>query len=142
MDQTSSTMQYSDSELAQRRDFDRSRPRERDSHNDLIGSDRVEGTSVYSTDGEKIGSIKTVMIGKRSGRVEYAIMSFGGFLGIGEEYHPLPWEALDYNESVGGYVVSIDKDRLRDAPRYSESEQPTYDQDYGQKVYSYYGVLY
>ena len=142
MTQMSSNRSYSDTELAQRRDFDRSRPLERDSSADLIGSDRVEGTNVYSTDGEKIGHIKKVMLGKRSGRVEYAVMSFGGFLGIGEEQHPLPWEALDYDESVGGYVVTIDKERLRDAPRFAENDQPTYDQDFGQRIYAYYGVLY
>ncbi|RIV81787.1 PRC-barrel domain containing protein [Aurantiacibacter xanthus] len=138
----STTRTYSDAELAQRRDFDRSRPLERDSSADLIGSDRVEGTSVYATDGEKIGHIKKVMLGKRSGRVEYAVMSFGGFLGIGEEQHPLPWEALDYDESVGGYVVNIDKERLRDAPRFAESDQPSYDQEFGQRIYAYYGLLY
>ena len=139
---TQATTRFSDAELSQRRDFDRSRPRERDMSGDLIGSDRVEGTAVYSTDGEKIGHIKKVMLGKRSGRVEYAVMSFGGFLGIGEDQHPLPWEALDYNESVGGYVVSIDKEQLHDAPRFSATDEPTYDQEYGQKVYAYYGVLY
>ena len=142
MPQTSNTRQFSDAELTQRREFERSRPRERDAHSDLIGSDRVEGTSVYSTDGEKIGHIKKVMLGKRSGRVEYAVMSFGGFLGIGEDQHPLPWEALDYDESVGGYVVNIDKERLHDAPRFSANDEPTYDQDYGQRVYAYYGLLY
>ena len=142
MTQASNNLRYSETELAQRREFDRSRPVARDSHTDLIGSDRVEGTAVYATDGEKIGHIKKVMLGKRSGRVEFAVMSFGGFLGIGEEQHPLPWEALDYDEKVGGYVVNIDKDRLREAPRYSEREEPTYNRDYGEKVYAYYGVLY
>ncbi|WP_241657406.1 PRC-barrel domain-containing protein [Aurantiacibacter suaedae] len=142
MSQTTNTMQFSDSELSQRREFDRSRPRERDASKDLIGSDRVEDTNVYSADGEKIGHISKLMIGKRSGRVEYAVMSFGGFLGIGEDQHPLPWEALDYDESMGGYVVNIDKDRLREAPRYSASEEPTYDQQFGERVYAYYGVLY
>ena len=56
------------------------------------------------------------MIDKRSGKVAYAVMSFGGFLGMGESYHPLPWEVLDYDERQGGYVVDLDKERLQNAP--------------------------
>ena len=123
-------------------DFDNRRPLDRDETTNLISADKVEGTAVYSTDGEKIGSVKQVMIGKRSGRVEYAVMSFGGFLGIGEEYHPLPWDVLDYDTDRNGYVVNIDKDRLKDAPRFSNERDVDWNRDYGTKVYSYYGVTY
>lgn len=133
---------YSDSELDRRTQFDRSRPLERDETGNLISSNKVEGTSVYSTDGEKLGSIDHLMIGKRSGRVEYSVMSFGGFLGIGEQYHPVPWDALDYDTERGGYVVNIDKSRLKDAPSYTRNEQPEFNRDYGETVYAYYGVLY
>jgi PRC-barrel domain len=57
----------------------------------LIGSDKVEGTAVYGADDQKIGSIQRIMIDKISGKVAYAVTSFGGFLGIGEDYYPLPW---------------------------------------------------
>src|SRR5687768_13052071 len=57
----------------------------------LIGSDKVEGTAVYGSDGERIGSVKRIMIDKISGKVTYAVMSFGGFLGMGEDYYPVPW---------------------------------------------------
>ena len=87
---------YSDSELDRRTQFDRSRPLERDETGNLISSNKVEGTSVYSTDGEKLGSIDHLMIGKRSGRVEYSVMSFGGFLGIGEQYRPVGRAGLRY----------------------------------------------
>jgi sporulation protein YlmC with PRC-barrel domain len=60
----------------------------------LIGSDKVEGTAVYRSNGDKVGAIERVMIDKRSGKVAYAVMSFGGFLGIGEDYYPLPWSLL------------------------------------------------
>ena len=109
---TSNRNTYSDAELTKRRDFDRSRPLERDETGNLISSNKVDGTAVYATDGEKIGKIDHLMIGKRSGRVEYAVMNFGGFLGMGESHHPLPWDALDYDTDRGGYVVNIDKDRL------------------------------
>ena len=70
---------------------------ELDSKHHLIASDRVEGTAVMDRDGVKIGTIERVMIDKLSGQVAYAVMSFGGFLGIGEKYHPIPWEVLNYN---------------------------------------------
>ena len=133
---------YSDIELEKRREFDRSRPIERDEKKDLISSDRVDGTKVFSTDGDEIGTVSRVMIGKRSGRVEFVEMSFGGFLGIGEKYHALPWDALDYDTDRGGYVVNIDKSRLKDAPNYKRGEEPSFDRTYGESVYQYYGVIY
>ncbi len=133
---------FSDTELERRAQFDRSRPLERDETHNLISSSKVEGTAVYATDGEKLGSIDHVMIGKRSGRAEYAVMSFGGFLGIGEDYHPVPWDALDYDTERGGYVVNIDKSRLANAPSYARDAQPMFDRQYGETVYAYYGLVY
>src|SRR5947209_20274158 len=69
----------------------------------LIGSDKVEGTAVYDANGEKIGSIERVMIEKRSGQVAYAVLSFGGFLGIGSDYYPIPWDSRKYDTGQGGY---------------------------------------
>ncbi|QZH76618.1 MAG: PRC-barrel domain-containing protein [Erythrobacter sp.] len=133
---------YSDDELNRRAQFDRSRPLERDETDSLISSDKVEGTKVYSTDGEHLGTIDHVMLGKRSGRIEYTVMSFGGFLGMGESYFPVPWDALDYDTDRGGYVVNIDKSRLSDAPSYGRDKTPSYDEQYGRQVYGYYGLMY
>ena len=69
----------------------------------LIGSDKVEGTAVYGPDDQKIGSIERVMIEKTSGRVSYAVIGFGGFLGIGNDHYPLPWNSLKYDTTLGGY---------------------------------------
>src|ERR1700680_2043301 len=69
----------------------------------LIGSDKVEGTAVYGANDTKIGSIERVMIDKMSGKVSYAVLSFGGFLGIGDDHYPLPWQSLKYDTSLGGY---------------------------------------
>jgi hypothetical protein len=88
----------------------------------LIGSDKVEGTAVYRPNGEKIGSIARVMIGKTSGKVGYAVMSFGGFLGIGEDYYPLPWSLLTYNPRLGGYEVNITDAQLKGAPKFTTHE--------------------
>jgi sporulation protein YlmC with PRC-barrel domain len=64
----------------------------------LIAASKVEGTAVYNRQGEALGSVYDVMIDKRSGDVSYAVMSFGGFLGIGKSYHPVPWNMLEYDE--------------------------------------------
>ena len=73
----------------------------------LIGSDKVEGTSVYGANDTQIGSIERVMIDKRSGKVSYAVPSFGGFLGIGDDHYPIPWNSLKYDTNLGGYRSGI-----------------------------------
>ena len=85
----------------------------------LIESDRVEGTTVYGTDGNNIGSIKRLMIEKVSGRVAYAVMSFGGFLGLGEDEHAIPWGKLTYDTRLGGYRTDITEAQLRGAPSFA-----------------------
>jgi hypothetical protein len=107
---------------------------------DLISADKVEGTAVYNRAGEKLGTVDNIMIDKISGRVAYAVMSFGGFLGIGESYHPLPWRVLEYDTGMGGYVVDLDKDRLRGAPSFSRDENPDWNREWGTRVDDYYGV--
>jgi|BarGraIncu00222A_1022003.scaffolds.fasta_scaffold88837_2 sporulation protein YlmC with PRC-barrel domain len=78
----------------------------------LIGSSKVEGTLVYNSRGDSIGSIYELMIDKRSGKVAHAVMSFGGFLGIGQHYHPLPWDSLEYDRHHGGYVINAEAEQL------------------------------
>jgi hypothetical protein len=82
------------------------------------------------------------MVYKRSGQVAYAVMSFGGFLGVGDSYHPLPWKSLTYDTSQGGYVVDLDKSRLQGAPSYTSSEESTYwgDRARGRAIDDYYGT--
>src|SRR3954470_3782271 len=103
-------------------DMNRDRDVPRDETATLIASDKVEGTAVYGPDGDKIGSIENVMIEKRSGQVAYAVLSFGGFLGIGTDHYPLPWSMLKYDEGWGGYLVGITREQLESAPRYREDE--------------------
>ena len=108
----------------------------------LIASDKVEGTAVYNAGGERIGSIYTVMIDKYSGQVSYAVMSFGGFLGIGERYHPLPWKALTYEPRLEGYVVSVSREQLERAPHFALDDAPWAAAGYGRSVHDYYGLTY
>ena len=85
----------------------------------LIGSDKVQGTAVYGADEGKIGNVQRVMIDKISGKVAYAVISFGGFLGMGEDYYPLPWPNLKYDTHLGGYRVGVTEDQLKGAPKYN-----------------------
>jgi hypothetical protein len=82
----------------------------------LIGSDKVEGTAVRHSNGDKVGTIERVMIDKRSGKVAYAVMSFGGFLGIGDEYRALPWSLLKYSEDLDAYELNVTEAQLTGAP--------------------------
>ena len=113
---------------------------ETDETRDLIASNKVEGTAVYNRQGERLGTVYNFMVNKRSGQVAYAVMSFGGLLSMGESYHPLPWNALTYDTNQGGYVVDLDKNRLRNAPSYSTAEIPTWNREYGRRIDDYYGV--
>jgi len=106
----------------------------------LIAAEKVEGTDVYNLQGEKLGTVDDIMIDKVSGKAIYAIMSFGGFLGIGEKYHPLPWSSLKYDESQGGYVVNLDKKMLENAPTYDMGEDFRWTPDYGRQVDKYYNT--
>ena len=104
----------------------------------LVSSDDVVGTAVHSRNGTEIGSIDHVMIDKVSGKIAYAVMGFGGFLGIGEDYHPIPWGALEYDTSLGGFVTDITEEQLQGAP--TRSGDWTRDRDWERATYSHYGV--
>lgn len=108
----------------------------------VISSDRVNGTNVYNPAGDRLGTIETLVIDKISGKVRYAVMEFGGFLGIGTDRYPLPWDTLKYEPNMGGYVVSLAREQLENAPRYAREDQPDYAGDYGRQVNDYYGVPY
>ena len=107
----------------------------------LISADKVIGTAVYNAAGERLGAIEQVMLNKFSGRVAYAVMGFGGFLGIGERYHPLPWSALTYDEAKGGYNIDVTPEQLNEAPHYSREELERIDHaTRGDTLRSHYGV--
>jgi hypothetical protein len=107
----------------------------------LIGSDKVEGTAVFGANDTKIGSIERVMIDKMSGRVSYAVLSFGGFLGIGDDHYPLPWQSLKYDTNLGGYRTGITETQLKGAPKYGNDNAWNWsDPDRTRAVNDYYGV--
>jgi hypothetical protein len=105
----------------------------------LIGSDKVEGTAVYGADDRKIGSVQRVMIDKISGKVAYAVISFGGFLGMGEDYFPMPWANLKYDAKLNAYRVGVTEDQLKNAPKYNRSNDWDWsDRQRDRTVYDYY----
>ena len=108
---------------------------------DLIIGKRVRDTAVYNTYGDKIGHIDDLSIEKSTGHVRYALMSFGGFLGLGEKFHPIPWESLSYNTERDGYVIGLTKEDLADAPSFTVEQLAAYggrDADYRDAVQNYY----
>lgn len=110
-------------------------------HTIAIRASRVIGTSVYNSDGDKIGEVEDVMLDKTSNRIMFAVVGFGGWLGLGEKYHPVPWALLDYNEDEGGYVVPLTKEQLEKAPADSISELTKNDgAEFRKSAYSYYKI--
>jgi hypothetical protein len=107
----------------------------------LIGSDKVQGTAVYGAGEQKIGSIERVMIDKISGKVSYAVLSFGGFLGIGDDHYPLPWQSLKYDQNLGGYITGLTEGKLKGAPKYAGSNSWNWSDSAGTRsVDEYYGI--
>ena len=111
------------------------------SDRNLIASDRVEGTAVRRSNGDKIGTIERLMIEKRTGQVVYAVMAFGGFLGMGEDHHTLPWSVLTYNTDLDAYELNLTDEQLRGAPaRGPEGRDASFDRDWEEHVHRYYNA--
>jgi hypothetical protein len=108
----------------------------------LIASNKVEGTAVYGSDDARLGHIYNFMVNKYSGRVEYAVMTYGGFLGMGQRYYPLPWRILTYDTRMGGYRVEMAERDLRDAPSFDRQSEPRFDRHYSEQVHGWYGLDY
>ncbi|TYR31826.1 PRC-barrel domain containing protein [Mesorhizobium microcysteis] len=107
---------------------------------DLIASDKVVGTDVYGAGEEHVGKIERLILEKRSGRVAYAVMSFGGFLGLGHDHYPLPWAKLTYDEGLGGYRTDVTKEQVEGAPKYEASGEYDWSKDNGRRIHEYYAV--
>src|SRR5437868_15520983 len=107
----------------------------------LIASDRVEGTPVRRAGGEKIGTIERLMIDKLSGSVAYAVLSFGGFLGMGQKHAPVPWARLKYEPTLAAYHLELTDEELRGAPStVSDQEFDWGDRSREAEIHDYYRV--
>ena len=103
----------------------------------LIASNEVDEMSVRTRDGEKMGHVYSYMVNKRTGVVTHAVLSLGGFLGLGKSYYPLPFELMSYNAVDDVYMVTVDRRLLEGGPSWSNNA-PTFDQAYADRVASYY----
>lgn len=110
-------------------------------HTSAIRASKVIGTNVKDSAGERVGEIKDVVLDKQSNNILFGVVSFGGVLGMGEKYHPVPWAALDYNESEGAYIINLTKEQLKAAPADSIEELTRGDgQAYRDRAFDYYKV--
>ena len=108
----------------------------------MIASNKVEGTAVYGLDGDRLGSVYNFMVDKYSGKVDYAVMTYGGFLGMGTRYYPMPWKLLKYDTRIGGYRVEMTHRDLERAPSFDRNSEPRFDTAYGERVHGWYGLSY
>jgi sporulation protein YlmC with PRC-barrel domain len=108
-------------------------------HTEAIRAKKVLNTTVKDLQGNRIGEVEDIVLDKLSNNIMFAVVSFGGFLGVGEKYHPIPWSMLDYDEDDGAYVIDATKDQLRAAPSDSIQEL-TRDagMSYRDRAYEYY----
>ena len=105
----------------------------------LIASDKVEGTAVYDRNSNHLGQVHHLMIDKHTGQIAYAVMLFGGFLGIGENFYPLPWKMLNYGPNLGGYIVDLNRNRLDKAPSFESKNMPDWsDRRYTGRIDEYW----
>ena len=107
----------------------------------LMGADTLNGNDVYNEKGEDLGDIKEFMLDMTNGRVTYAVLSFGGFLGMGEKLFAVPWNALKLDTVNKRFVLNVDKARLENAPGFDKDNWPNMsDQTWAQGIHSYYGT--
>jgi sporulation protein YlmC with PRC-barrel domain len=112
-------------------------------HTSAILASKVKGTAVYDGAGDKIGTVEDVVLDKQTNQILFAALGFGGILGVGEKYYPVPWSVLNYDEDKGGYVVPLNKDTLDNAPSYDLKDLTRHDgslADVRQSSYDYYKV--
>ena len=108
-------------------------------HTSAIRAKKVIGTNVKDSSGEKLGEVEDIVLDKQSNQIMFAIVGFGGVLGMGEKYHPLPWSTLNYDPDENSYVVNVTKDQLKAAPADSIEELTKDDgMGYRDQTYAYY----
>ncbi len=104
----------------------------------LLSSNRVEGVGVYGRDGDKLGTVAAFVFDRFTGRTEYIVVAIGGLLGVGANYHPLPWPLATYNPARDGYAIAVEKATLSSGPSFKHTSDATFDRAYVERVASYY----
>jgi sporulation protein YlmC with PRC-barrel domain len=106
----------------------------------LISSEKVTGSDVENTRGDSLGHIEEIMIDKISGRVGYAVLKYGSFLGMGGKLFALPWDQLKFDTNRNAYIVAIPEERLKGGPSFDSGTEPNWgDAKYAKEVHDYYG---
>jgi len=107
----------------------------------LMGADTLIGNDVYNKKGDDLGDVKEIMLDMKSGRITYAVLSFGGFLGMGEKLFAVPWSALTLDTENKRFVLNVDKERLESAPGFDADKWPDMaDSTWETDIHAYYGV--
>lgn len=109
----------------------------------VLSGTSIIGDDVKNAQGENLGDIKDLMIDLDSGRIEYAVLSFGGFLGMGDKYFAVPWSALSVDQEDKCMILNLDKETLESAPGFDKDEWPNFaDASFRDSIYGHYGVRY
>lgn len=107
----------------------------------LMGADTLIGNDVYSLDEENVGDIKEIMLDTQTGEVCYAVLSYGGFLGVGTKLFAVPWEALTLDTENKRFVLNVDSSALEDAPGFDKNDWPDMaDERWAQQIHNFYGA--
>ncbi len=105
----------------------------------LVSTEHVIGVKVQNPQSENLGEIEEIILEKVSGKVRYLVLSFGGFLGMGDKLFALPWNAIHYNPEQDAFILNISKEKLKNAPGFNKDQPPDYnDQIWGESISKYY----
>ena len=108
---------------------------------EVMGANTLVGNDVYNTKLEDLGNIKDILLDMRTGHVSYAVLSFGGFLGLGEKLFAVPWQALKLDTENKRFTLDADKARLEGAPGFDKDNWPNMaDSTWQQGIHAYYGT--
>lgn len=106
----------------------------------VLSADAVRGDRVYNPEGEDLGRIEDVMLDLETGSIAYAVLSFGGFLGLGDKHFAIPWQALRLDQERSTVILDVPKDRLKEAPGFERNDPPEFtDRSWGAEIHSHYG---
>jgi len=108
---------------------------------DLMGANTLIGNDVYNHKSEDIGEIKEIMLDVRTGKVRYAVLSFGGFLGMGKKLFAVPWSALTLDTTNKRFILKVEKEKLSSAPGFDKDKWPDMaDRSWSEEIHAYYEV--
>jgi sporulation protein YlmC with PRC-barrel domain len=107
----------------------------------IVNAEDIIGVSVKNYQGENLGKVEAIMLDKLAGTVAYVVLSFGGFLGLGDKLFALPWDIFSYDNRQDCFMVSIDKERLKNSPGFDKDHWPDMSsRAWGTAIHKYYGT--